>query len=82
MVAQSMLNLLPKEDHRLESDDLDDLTVVLTKTTNKAHQAETEAIKEEERREIEDAKCVCGRVVSGVVVVAQVSSPARVALPC
>lgn len=56
-----MLDMLPSNNALLVADDLDDVELVLTKTENKAHNAETEILEEEERRAIEEAKCVSGQ---------------------
>ena len=42
----------------LEADDLADIEIVVVKATNKVQLAETEIIKEEERRTIEEAAWV------------------------
>ena len=54
--CQVMLDMLPTEAFMLQGDDLDDVELVLTKATNKANNAETEIIDEEERRAAEEAK--------------------------
>ena len=53
--CEVMLDMLPKENYLLEEDDLADMDLVISKAATKAHQAETEVIKEEERRAIEEA---------------------------